>query len=204
MAERHRPAVGQRLLHRRQPFRHEGGDLAHRHRDVVLDRGAFALLRLGMVFAQAPRRRGPAPRSGRAPRRARGPSPSPRRDRLPSSPQSPVSLAPARRAPGRRPFEQHVPVVPLGQRIGRAGNVLQHQVDALAAHQLAGGDVVLAGGMGAAQQRHRGLGRGHGDPRGRDVLGLGPELQHRLGDDARACPRRRDRGRAGRSRYCPS
>ena len=28
------------------------------------------------------------------------------------------------------------------------------------------------------------LGRGHGDPRGRHVLGLGPELQHGAGDDA--------------------
>ena len=62
--------------------------------------------------------------------------------------------------------------------------MLQHEVDALTRHQLAGGDVVLAGGVGAAQQRHRGLGGGHGDPRGGDVLGLGPDLQHRLGDDA--------------------
>ena len=88
--------------------------------------------------------------------------------------------------PGRRPFEQHVPVMALGQRIGRAGDVLQHQVDALAAHQLAGGDVVLARGMGAAQQRHRCFGRRHGDPRGRDILGLGPQFQHRLGDDAQS------------------
>jgi hypothetical protein len=38
--------------------------------------------------------------------------------------------------------------------------------------------------MGTAQQRHGGLGRGNGDPRGGDVLGLGPQFQHRLGDDA--------------------
>ena len=38
--------------------------------------------------------------------------------------------------------------------------------------------------MGAAQKVDGGLGRGHGDPRGRHILRLGPELQHRPGDDA--------------------
>src|SRR5476649_1614635 len=54
MAEWHRPALGQRLLHRRQPFRHEGGELAHRYRDVVLDRGAFLLLAFGVTLAHRP------------------------------------------------------------------------------------------------------------------------------------------------------
>src|SRR5882724_7183567 len=46
MAERYRPALRQRLLHRLKSLLHEGGDLAHRHRDVMLDRRALALLRL--------------------------------------------------------------------------------------------------------------------------------------------------------------
>src|SRR5215213_7453415 len=36
---------------------------------------------------------------------------------------------------GRRPFQQHVPLVPLAERIGSARDVLQDQVDALAGHQ---------------------------------------------------------------------
>ena len=140
-----RPAAGQRLLHRRQPFRHERRDLAHRHRDVVLDRRAFALLRLGMVLAQRPEGAWPAPRSGRARRRAPGPSPSPRRDRLPSS-------RAGRRLVGARARAAGSTTIPSARTSracsasgsARAGDVLQHQVDALAAHQLAGGDVVLA------------------------------------------------------------
>ena len=54
MAERHGPAIWQRLLHGSEPFGHEGGDLAHRDGNVVLDRRTFALLGLGMVLAQSP------------------------------------------------------------------------------------------------------------------------------------------------------
>ena len=72
----------------------------------------------------------------------------------------------------------------FGQRIRGPGDVLQDEIDALTRHQFAGRDVVFRRGMRAAQQIDRRLGRRHGDPRGRHVLGLGPKLQHRLGDDA--------------------
>ena len=97
--------------------------------------------------------------------------------------QAPLVLPVAPGARGR-PFEEHVPVVLLRKRIGRARNVLQHQVDALPAHQLAGGDIVFRRGMRATEKGDGGLGRGDGDPGGGDVLGLRPQLQHRARDDA--------------------
>src|SRR5260370_41436495 len=44
MAERQRPAFGQRLLHRCPALLHEGGALAHRHPHSVLDPAPFPLL----------------------------------------------------------------------------------------------------------------------------------------------------------------
>ena len=149
MAEGHRAAAGQGLVHRGETFRHEGGDLAHRHRDVVLDRGTLALLRLGVVLAQRPEgaRLGLVLGDG-------GVEHETLLHRLAEIGLHLLAQAllavPSRAC--RRPFEQHVPGVVLGQRIDRAGDVLQHEVDALAAHPLAGGDIVLAGGVGAAQQ----------------------------------------------------
>ena len=63
MAEADRPRAGQSRQHGRGRFLDESRDRGHRHRDVVLDRGAFALLRFRNAFAQAPRSCAPAPRS---------------------------------------------------------------------------------------------------------------------------------------------
>ena len=56
MAERHRPRARDQLHHRGIGLRDEGGHGGDRHRDVVLDRAAFRLLRRRHLVAQLPER----------------------------------------------------------------------------------------------------------------------------------------------------
>ena len=106
VAERHGADAGHQRLARSGGAADEFRHLRHRHRNVVLHAGAFALLRLGVFLAQPPDRgalRLASPRSRRpTPRRrpAPPPAPSPTR-RADPHPAAASQVPPARNsAPG--------------------------------------------------------------------------------------------------------
>ena len=71
-----------------------------------------------------------------------------------------------------------------GQRVDRAGNVGQRQIEAGARDQLERGQLVGGGGAGTGEERHRILDPAERQKRGLDLARLRKELDGRRGDDA--------------------
>ena len=156
----------------------ELGHAAHRHRDVVLDRDAVELLRLRDVLAQLP--------EVRALRVARGERGIEHQAFLGRGAERLLEQRVERVALGAvGELHQHVPGMRLRQRIARAGDVLEHEVEADARDQLEAGDALAAALAQVREQRAR-------PPRGSSIAtiavacerGSREELQHRGGDDA--------------------
>ena len=71
-----------------------------------------------------------------------------------------------------------------GERVDRAGNVGQRQVEPGARDQLERGQLVGAGGAGMGEEAHRVLDPGEAEKRGLDLARLRKQLDRRRGDDA--------------------
>ena len=125
------PRAGRQLQHRRRGAGQEIGDRRHRHGNVMLDRGAFALLGFRRCFRAASTAPRPGPRWP--------PPPHQWRCRLPMASASAVSnvcsqvgIAPAGR------FHQHIPGRGRRQRIAGAGDMAGHKLQRHARDQFKG------------------------------------------------------------------
>ena len=130
-------------------------DRRHRHGNIMLDRGAFALLGFRKCFRAAST--APRPGPGWRPPPHRWPG---HRAMAAARPSSKLALRLASLAAGR--FHQHIPGRRRGQRIAGAGDMPGDQFQGDARDQFEGRQHAAGACLHLAQQFQRRGGRGHG------------------------------------------